>query len=658
MATQLIDGRFRGETDAGLPLVGGMLYTYASGTTTPKAAYTDSTLGTAATNPIVLNARGEAQVWLGSGAYSLKLTDAAGVTVWTVDGLSSADVAGAGQAAADALRTDLASSASGKGAEQVGFVQAGAQAVARTMSSKSRDIISAKDFGAACDGATDDSAALMAANTAANSAGLPLVVPGVMHIASAVTITAMIADTMGQIFTPTSLAIVASGQPLRPEWWGADRTNITDSRAAFVKMFSQAQNRTVMLSGIYKFSTGLTVDYGGLAGLNIVGTGASLLTSPALNYNKCALNFDGIAAGQTALLLQRIRGLHIRDFLISHHRGGAGGGITCHVTELDNFSVTNVPMESKLGSGGIGWRFGNNDGEDCAFMGAVRSCKVYSTGVSFQVRPLCTSITFENCYQIGGRFEMTGAIYMKFISCASEAAVFYGYEVANCTGVSFDACAGEANGRGVFYLSNGSSGITFINPFGANNNSSGIAQDGDLLYLDGSAGGNSGITVVNPVSVASHANTTSCIGGSDAACYTEILGTYSGTLLKGIGGSQAWKLGYVHITGELAKQPLTLSLTGWTSVGTPTVTASYVKTSARSVDVTVTVIPGTSCAATKGASYISLPFISSQPAPVSVVDDSITGYANGLIAQSGTLWAPTIEATASPITFTASLKLA
>lgn len=108
MATQLIDGRFRGEDAAGLPLVGGLLYTYASGTTTPKAAYTDSTLGTATTNPVVLNARGEAQVWLGSGAYSLKLTDSTGTTIWTTDGVVSADPAGSGQAAADALRADLA----------------------------------------------------------------------------------------------------------------------------------------------------------------------------------------------------------------------------------------------------------------------------------------------------------------------------------------------------------------------------------------------------------------------------------------------------------------------------------------------------------------------------------------------------------------------
>ena len=78
MTFQLTAGRFRAETDAGLPLVGGMLYTYASGTNSYKAAYTDATLTTPATHPVVLNARGEAQVWLGAGAYSLKLTASGG----------------------------------------------------------------------------------------------------------------------------------------------------------------------------------------------------------------------------------------------------------------------------------------------------------------------------------------------------------------------------------------------------------------------------------------------------------------------------------------------------------------------------------------------------------------------------------------------------
>jgi hypothetical protein len=64
------------------PLAGGLLYSYAAGTTTPKATYTDSTGAVANANPVVLDAAGYADVWLGEGDYKLELKTAAGVTVW------------------------------------------------------------------------------------------------------------------------------------------------------------------------------------------------------------------------------------------------------------------------------------------------------------------------------------------------------------------------------------------------------------------------------------------------------------------------------------------------------------------------------------------------------------------------------------------------
>jgi len=48
----------------GLPLVGGKLYTYQAGTTTPIATYTDYTGVTLNTNPVILDSAGQANVWL------------------------------------------------------------------------------------------------------------------------------------------------------------------------------------------------------------------------------------------------------------------------------------------------------------------------------------------------------------------------------------------------------------------------------------------------------------------------------------------------------------------------------------------------------------------------------------------------------------------
>lgn len=78
--------KFRAVGADGLALVGGKLYTYTEGTSTPKATYTDFGLGTANTNPVILDARGEADVWL-DGSYKLVLKDADDVTIWTVDSI-------------------------------------------------------------------------------------------------------------------------------------------------------------------------------------------------------------------------------------------------------------------------------------------------------------------------------------------------------------------------------------------------------------------------------------------------------------------------------------------------------------------------------------------------------------------------------------------
>lgn len=87
MATQPIDyPLFSARNASGLPLVGGQLFSYAAGTNTPQATYTDSTGITANPNPVVLNARGEAPVWLNSTlTYKFVLEDSLGNTIWTAD---------------------------------------------------------------------------------------------------------------------------------------------------------------------------------------------------------------------------------------------------------------------------------------------------------------------------------------------------------------------------------------------------------------------------------------------------------------------------------------------------------------------------------------------------------------------------------------------
>lgn len=77
-------------TTSGAPLAGGKLYTYEAGTTTPLASYDDFSESSANTNPIILDANGECDLWLGARAYKFVLHNSADVLQWTVDNVNQA----------------------------------------------------------------------------------------------------------------------------------------------------------------------------------------------------------------------------------------------------------------------------------------------------------------------------------------------------------------------------------------------------------------------------------------------------------------------------------------------------------------------------------------------------------------------------------------
>ena len=64
------------------PINNGYVYCYIAGTTTLKDTYTTAEGTTANSNPVRLNARGEASIFLGAGAYDIKLCDADNVEIW------------------------------------------------------------------------------------------------------------------------------------------------------------------------------------------------------------------------------------------------------------------------------------------------------------------------------------------------------------------------------------------------------------------------------------------------------------------------------------------------------------------------------------------------------------------------------------------------
>ena len=83
---------------------GASLYFYETGTTTPKDTYSEQTLVTPNTNPVVANAAGRfGPIFLGSGDYKVVLKDADSVEVWTADPVAKATTSAATTSVAGAI---------------------------------------------------------------------------------------------------------------------------------------------------------------------------------------------------------------------------------------------------------------------------------------------------------------------------------------------------------------------------------------------------------------------------------------------------------------------------------------------------------------------------------------------------------------------------
>jgi len=83
--------------DNGLPLIGGLIYTYLAGTTTPQATYTSASGTIQNSNPIILNSAGRPsnEIWLSGGvSYKFVLKTATFTQIWSMDNLQGLPSAG------------------------------------------------------------------------------------------------------------------------------------------------------------------------------------------------------------------------------------------------------------------------------------------------------------------------------------------------------------------------------------------------------------------------------------------------------------------------------------------------------------------------------------------------------------------------------------
>ena len=214
-------------TNSGVPLSGGLLYTYTAGTTTPATTYTSSTGATANSNPIVLDSAGRppSSIWLTTGSsYKFVLQTSLAVQIGSWDNIPGANDF-------TVLTAQLANQSSASlGDALIGFKQADKNglisgAVGRTVHQKLQDLVSVKDFGATGNGTTDDTTAIQAAiyyaqtnggcvylpagiyiissslNVQINSGGLPLLRPSICGDGAGATTILQTANASGIVVT-------------------------------------------------------------------------------------------------------------------------------------------------------------------------------------------------------------------------------------------------------------------------------------------------------------------------------------------------------------------------------------------------------------------------------------------------------------------------
>ncbi|CAG9256017.1 glycosyl hydrolase family 28-related protein [Paraburkholderia caribensis] len=162
MASLLPNGKQQFVDQNGRPLVGGQVFYYEPGTETKKDTYIDSSGTTPNTNPVLLNARGQAIIW-GSGSYRQVVYDKNGVLVW--DEVISASI---GETDLTPLQTQvdgiMPALAAPTGASLMGFTATETGSIARTVADELNDgFANPKRFGAKGDDSHDDSVAIQAA---------------------------------------------------------------------------------------------------------------------------------------------------------------------------------------------------------------------------------------------------------------------------------------------------------------------------------------------------------------------------------------------------------------------------------------------------------------------------------------------------------------
>lgn len=242
-----------------VPLAGGKLYFYASGTSTPLDTFSDDDLTVPNTNPVILNSEGrtDSEIFLQAADYKVILRDRRGLQIGdTIDPLHGSP----GSFLAIAAIADLRALGTLSTAYRVAIVE----------------------------------------NYYSTSAGGG----GLFYWDDA----SVVPDNGGTVIQATGVASgrwirLVDGTAIYPEWFGALGNGIADDTTALGNAITAADGASIMLSGTYQIGAlhhSKNVDLVFLSGavINTIGTNAGFLRTANTDYFRArggAVTGDGVA---------------------------------------------------------------------------------------------------------------------------------------------------------------------------------------------------------------------------------------------------------------------------------------------------------------------------------------------------------------------------
>jgi hypothetical protein len=285
MSTALMpNGRNKYFDSNGRTLAFGLVYTYAAGTSTPKAAYTDSAGLVPHTNPIQLDAKGEATIYW-NGAYKVDVKSAYGISI---TGFPLDNFVSTNSYADGILSTFVTSLLSSAGAALVGWIQSGAGAIYRYIRDKLRESVSVSDFGS-------NQAALVAALT---SSATEVLIP------------------RGVVITLTSTLTVPDGKKIRFQ----GGTSVAGTPDSYFLKSASLNGTAVVLGANSEFQGGGIVAEAGNGGdgFQLLGNSSKLIKSFSIGNDG-----DGVRIGSKSTSSGNSNSFLVEE-VFSQNNGGRG----------------------------------------------------------------------------------------------------------------------------------------------------------------------------------------------------------------------------------------------------------------------------------------------------------------------------------------------